>query len=320
MSNTWLKNRSLQLMVATGLVWSLGPLGSVGAQPANTQALYANPAEAVTALGQAVRSKDTNALRRVFGAAIGEITNPDPVQREDNLVAFAQHLAESTTLSNRNADTIVLLVGKESWPFPIPLVKTNGTWLFDTRAGKEEILNRRIGQNELMAIDVCLAYVKAQREYALKDWGGSGVMEYAQKIRSSPGKRDGLYWVAPPNEEQSPFGPLVAQAHAEGYGKEENSTNPQNPPRRPFHGYYFKILTKEGKHVPGGKYDYIINGHMVAGFAFLAYPATWGNSGVMSFMVNQQGKVYQKNLGEKTSGLAEKIREYDPDDTWQPVK
>ena len=161
--------------------------------------------------------------------------------------------------------------------------------------------------------------MQAQREYALEARESDGVMEYAQKLMSTPGKRDGLYWESQPGEEASPFGPLLAKAHAEGYGQQgEAASAPQMP--EPFKGYYLRILTRQGRRAPGGRYDYIINGHMVAGFALLACPEVWGNSGVMTFMVNQQGKVYQKNLGAKTAKLAKAIMEYNPDETWEPVK
>ncbi len=293
--------------------------GASRAVAEDAQARFASPDEAVAALVKAVTTKDTEALRKLFGPALDEIANPDPIQRDRNLTAFAGHLAESATLSHKDENTAVLIVGKDAWPFPVPLVKQNGQWGFDTAAGKEEILNRRIGRDELAAIDVCLAYVKAQREYALKDRAGNGVMEYARKFKSTPGLRDGLYWDAPPGEDQSPFGPLVARAHAEGYGA-KTAAGGAAPTRHPFHGYFFRILTRQGDHAPGGRYDYVINGHLVAGFALVAWPAVWGNSGVMTFLVNQQGKVYQKNLGARTAELAEKLDEYNPDETWKPAE
>jgi hypothetical protein len=280
----------------------------------------ASPEEAAKAKEQvdaALRDADA-ALRKLFGSAMNEIANPDPVQRGTSLKNFAQHLAEFTELSKKDDQTVVLRLGKENWPFPIPMARKNDKWFFDADAGKEEILNRRIGRNELSAIEVCHAYVKAQREYALSDAAGNGIMEYAQKMRSTPAKRDGLYWEAQPGEKESPFGPLVAKAHEEGYGQRAEGAGAQRT-RKPFHGYFLRMLTKQGKNAPGGKYDYIINDHLVAGFALLAYPAQWGNSGVMTFMVNQQGKVYQKNLGGKTAELVEEMKEYNPDETWTPV-
>jgi hypothetical protein len=212
-----------------------------------------------------------------------------------------------------------LIVGEKAWPFPIPLVKKDNMWTFDTLAGKEEILRRRIGTGELSAIDVCRAYVVAQRQYALADRNNDGIIEYAQKFKSAPGMRDGLYWDSKPGEEESAFGPLVARAHAEGYDRKDSSEGVMQT-GEPFHGYLFRILTKQGTHAPAGRYDYVINGHMVAGYSLLAYPAEWGNSGVMTFIVNQLGKVYEKNLGEKTSDLVRQINEYDPDESWKPVE
>ena len=192
--------------------------------------------------------------------------------------------------------------------------KEGETWRFDTAAGKEELLNRRIGKNELNAIQLCHAYVEAQREYASQDWDGDGVLEYAQRIVSTKGKWDGLYWEAAEDEVKSPLGPLVAKAVLEGY-------TPKGPgdKRAPYHGYYYKILKAQGKNAPGGAYSYIINGHMVAGFALVAYPAEYGSSGIITFTVNQRGIVYQKDLGKKTREIAEAMNTFDPDKTWQKV-
>ena len=191
-------------------------------------------------------------------------------------------------MSTNSDSNLTLEIGADGWPFPIPLVKQGGQWFFDTAAGREEILNRRIGMDELGAIAVCRAYVDAQREYAGQDRMGDGVLAYAQFLRSTPGTHDGLFWPAKPDEELSPLGPLVAAARVEGYHRTAKMLNDE---QAPYHGYYFKILTRQGKHAPGGKYDYIINGRMIAGFALVAWPAEWGNTGVMTFIVNQQGKI-----------------------------
>ena len=211
----------------------------------NGPALFSTPDEAVVALTKAVEARGADAMRNVFGPAYGEITDPDPVERENNLTKFAGHLAEATKLTNKNENTAILIIGKKEWPFPIPLVKNNDKWSFDTLAGKEEILQRRIGKDELGAMDVCRAYVLAQRQYALIDHNGDGVIEYAQKLKSSPGWQDGLYWDSKPGEEESPFGPLVARAHAEGYDKND-SVGGVMQTCEPFHGYLFRILTKQG--------------------------------------------------------------------------
>jgi hypothetical protein len=206
-----------------------------------------------------------------------------------------------------------LEVGPDGWPFPVPIVKNGSSWFFDTAAGKEELLNRRIGRNELDVLKAMRAYVEAQREYASKDRNGDEVLQYAQRLASSPGKKDGLYWPLDLDGEMSPLGPLVAEAQTEGYHPQVKG---QEQTRAPFHGYYFKILTQQGSNAPGGKYSYIINGRMIAGFALIAWPAEYGTSGVMTFIVNQQGRVYQRDLGDKTDELAPTMNTYDPGTGW----
>ena len=207
-----------------------------------------------------------------------------------------------------------MIVGKQEWPFPIPVVKKGQSWVFDTDKGKEEILNRRIGENELNTIQVMLAVVDAQREYAMKDRDKNELLEYAQKFVSDPGKKNGLYWEAKAGEAESPLGPIMAQARSEGYRGKPASTPP------PYHGYRYRILTAQGKDAPGGAYSYLVKGKMIGGFAVVAYPAEYGNSGVMTFIVNHDGKVFQKNLGKNTAGIASAMKEYNPDSTWQEVK
>ena len=278
---------------------------------------FASPDAAVKALAAAASIKNTNALNAIFGPAARDLASPDAVQAAAGLAQFSQRLAEKTELVRESDSKMVLQLGADGWPFPIPLVKQGGQWHFDTIAGKEEILNRRIGMDEIGAIHVCRAYVEAQREYASKDRDGDEVLSYAQRLRSTPGKHDGLYWSQKTGDELSPLGPLVAAARVEGYHQQTKILTEE---QSPYHGYYFKILTKQGAHAPGGKYSYIINGHMIGGFALVAWPAEWGNSGVMTFIVNQQGKVYQKNLGPKTSAIAAKMTAYDPDSTWTVAK
>jgi hypothetical protein len=190
-------------------------------------------------------------------------------------------------------------------------VKKGTTWYFDTKAGKEEVINRRIGRNELNVINSLHAFVDAQREYASKDRDRDGKMAFAQKFMSSKGKHDGLYWEAKEGKEDSPLGPFVARASAMGYGAKERSEKPM-----PFHGYYFKILKSQGKNATGGTYDYVVKGNMILGFAFLAYPAKYGSSGIMTFIVNQEGVIYQKDLGKNTAKVAKAMKRYDPDKTW----
>jgi hypothetical protein len=279
---------------------------------------FAAPQEAVNTLVAAAQNHDTNALHAIFGPAGHALISPDAVQATEEYKMFVQHLTEKVQLINHSDSNVTLEIGADGWPFPIPLVKQDGQWFFDTAAGKEEILARRIGRDEIGAINVCNAYVDAQREYAGQDCLGDGVLAYAQFLRSTPGTHDGLFWPTnQPGEELSPLGPLVAQARVEGYQRTAKMLNDE---LAPYHGYYFKILTRQGKYAPGGKYKYIINGHMIAGFALVAWPAEWGDTGMMTFIVNQQGRVHQKNLGPQTAKIARAITTYDPDDTWSLVK
>ncbi len=284
---------------------------------AASQKLFSTPEDALKGLVEAVKIHDKAALDQIFGPSSKDLLSGDAVQDAAESEEFASHVAEKTSLVKENDSKVIISIGNENWPFPIPLVKTNGQWFFDTEAGKEEILNRRIGEDELTAILVCRTYVKAQREYMLKDWDGDGILAYAQKLRSDPGKKNGLFWRHEPGEPVSPLGELVAQARMAGYKKEKSLFKEQPIP---FHGYYFKTLTRQGKNAPGGKYNYIINGNMVGGFALVAFPSNWGKSGVMTFIANQQGKVYQKNLGPDTLKMAQDVDTYDPDKTWTPVK
>jgi hypothetical protein len=246
------------------------------------------------------------------------LISPDVVQATAEYELFVQHLTEKTELTTNSDSKLTLEIGADGWPFPIPLVKQDGQWFFATAAGKEEILARRIGMNEIGAINVCHAYVDAQREYSSQDRMGDGVLTYAQFLRSTPGTHDGLFWPTnQPGEALSPLGPLIAQARVDGYHRTAKMLNDE---QAPYHGYYFKILTRQGKHAPGEKYNYLINGRMIAGFALVAWPAEWSNTGVMTFTVNQQGKIYQKNLGPKTVKLAKAMTAYDPDDTWTPAQ
>jgi hypothetical protein len=274
---------------------------------------FETPQQAVSALGEAVESTNRAALVNLFGAETERLTNPDKVQGADELADFAAALSETNRLVAESDKRMILEVGNNGWPFPIPLVKSSDGWRFDTAAGVDELLNRRIGRNELDVLRVMRAYVEAQREYAGRDRDGDQVLEYAQHILSAAGSKDGLYWSPELDGSLSPLGPLVAIAQNEGYAK---GTGEKAGPR-PFHGYLFKILNRQGPAAPGGKYDYIINGNMIGGFALLAWPAEYGDSGIMTFMVNQQGRVYQKDLGANTAKLAQDIAAYNPDASWR---
>ena len=274
---------------------------------------FATPEDAVSALAAAASLQDSNALRVIFGPAAAEIENPDRVQATNELNAFTRALNQAKRIVRESGSKCVLEVGDNFWPFPVPIVKKDGQWFFDTAAGKDELINRRIGRNELMTLRSVRAYVEAQREYAAKDRDGDEVLEFAQKLTSTPGTKDGLYWPADLDGEISPLGPLAAQAQEQGYRRKINE---EGAAPEPFHGYFFKILTRQGKSAPGGKYDYIINGNMIGGFALVAWPASYGETGIMTFIVNQQGRVYQKDLGPKTAKIAADMKSYDPDKTW----
>jgi hypothetical protein len=301
--------RAISLMLAL----ALGASTAVRAEDAART--FPTPEAGVAALIAAVNAKDKDALHGIFGPAEADIENPDQVQAAGELEHFAAALNATNQLMHESDTRCELEVGAQSWPFPIPLVKAqDGGWFFDTEAGKEEILDRRVGQNELATLQSVRAYVAAQREYASRDRMGNEVLQYAQKIISSPGLKDGLYWPADMDGELSPLGPQIAEADVAGYSKMWQGTNAEP---EPFHGYYFKILTCQGKHAPGGKYNYVINGNMIGGFALVAWPAEYGNTGVMTFIVNQQGRVWQKDLGAKTGKLAPAMDKYNPDSTWQ---
>ena len=279
------------------------------------QRMFATPDDAVKALQTATEAKDKAALLEIFGPQYQELSTGDKMQDANNAQHFAAVMAEGCNQVKEGEDKITLEVGTNSWPMPIPLVKTNGQWLFDTAAGKEEIINRHIGKDELHAIGVCRAYVIAEKQYAGMNQQLNGRPVYAEKFKSSPGTKDGLYWPATANEPASPFGPLVAEAHSEGYGNNKKGTGPH-----PFHGYYFRILTRQGPAAPGGKMNYVSHGVLSGGFALVAYPEHWDQSGIMTFIVNQDGKVYQRNLGEKTTRIAGGMKDYNPDGEWMPVQ
>ncbi len=293
------------------LVTALLPASTRAAEAAQ---LFGTPEEAVNALNQAVNATNRAALGALFGPALSQLVNPDEVQGAKELADFAAALNATNRLVRDSETQMTLEVGTNAWPFPIPLLKTAAGWQFDTAAGLQELLDRRVGGNELAVLRVLREYVEAQREYASRDRDGDDVLEYAQKFVSSPGRMDGLYWPTELNGEISPLGPLFAYAQGEGYALDvpAKDATPQ-----PFHGYLYKILTRQGKHAPGGKYDYVINGNMIGGFALVAWPAEYGGSGVMTFIVNQQGRVYQQDLGRNTSKIARKMKEYDCGSAWQ---
>lgn len=275
---------------------------------------FASPDAASEALAAAVRNKDAKALVSIVGpGSTSWLFSGDQVADANDWAKFLAAYEEKHSLEKKDEGKVVLDVGNDAWPFPAPLVKKGSQWSFDAVAGREEILNRRVGRNELDAIQTLLAVVDAQREYAASDADGNGFADYARRFKSSPGKKDGLYWPEENGAAQSPLGPLVATASAEGYGKQPKTGNTP----RPFHGYVFRILTSQGKDAPGGAYDYMVGDKLLGGFGVVAYPASYGNSGVMTFVVNHEGVVYEKDLGAQTASIASAMTQYNPGPTWR---
>ncbi len=297
---------------------------------AQTGSQFSSPDDALQALVSAAKTKDRTALGQLFGADYPKLLSGDQVEDDKDLNDFSAAVQESAKLQKESDSKYVVVVGSDNWPTPIPIVQTGGKWRFDTSAGLNEVLNRRIGENELAAIQTCRAYAVAQWEYYTEsDWDHDGVAEYAQHLISSYGKHDGLFWETGDDEKPSPLGRLIAAARMEGYGPKEQTPDvagkggsekdAAEEDRAPYYGYYVKILTRQGPYAPGGKYSYIINGNMIAGYGLVAYPEKWGNTGVMTFIINQQGRVYQKNLGANTDKMARAMTEYNPDPSWQRV-
>jgi len=276
------------------------------------QTTFSEAEDAVTALGAALQQNDRDAFLDIFGRQYEEeLIGGDEANAAENLRIVGRAMQTYTDLVDDGSNRKTLVIGSENWPLPFPLVKEKGRWRFDTAAGIEEAVNRRVGRNELNAIDVCRAYLDAQIEYASADRDGDEVPEYAQVLLSTEGNKDGLYWEAAEGEEISPFGPLIADAQGYLEGRD---------PGDPFKGYYFKVIPRQGANAPGGRYDYIINGNMIAGFGLIAFPAAYGNSGVMTFQCNHQGEVYEKDLGPDGDLIAAAIDEYDPDGSWNLVE
>lgn len=284
---------------------------ALAAQP--KQKTFGTPEAAVEALIKALRDGSEKELAAIFGPGSESlISSGDKVDDRERREEFVRLYGDANRLEPAGDKKVVIHVGKNDWPFPIPIVQTGDNWRFDTKQGREEILNRRVGENELDTIQTCLAIVDAQREYAAMDRDGDGLLEYALKFESTKDKTDGLYWEVKPGEKPSPLGPLVAKARGEGYSKEEKPA--------PYNGYFYRILTAQGKSAKGGAYSYLVKGNMVGGFAVVAYPATYAVSGVKTFIVNHEGVVYEKDLGPKTGKLAKSMKTFNPDKTWEKVE
>ena len=301
-------SRSLLRRLVLALVLAV-PLAAQAAP----QETFATPDAAVDALMAALKADSDAALVSLFGEAHKSLViNADKAQSSATRAKILAAMQTLRLLKAPQPDRRVLLIGEEAWPVPIPLVRSGERWRFATEEGEDELVNRRIGGNEHNAIHVLRAYLDAQRTYAAKDRDGDGVLQYARRIASTPGKYDGLYWPdeAAADAEVSPFGPLVAEGSAHLKGHVAGN---------PYRGYYFRILTQQGKHAPGGAYNYVINGRMLAGFAMVAYPADYGRSGVMTFIVSHNGKVYERDLGKDSTAIGAKMATFDPDAGWKPV-
>jgi hypothetical protein len=289
-------------------------LWSACSSPAK-QRTYGTPEDAVKALITAAKSSNLDELVAIFGPESQElIGSSDPVTARSNRDVFVVATRERWQFEGEAADRKTLFIGNEEWPFPVPLVKEGNSWRWDTAAGKEEVLARRIGRNELATIQSCRAYVRAQRQYAQDAHDGKPAGTYAAAFTSDPGKQNGLYWPAARGQKRSPLGDLVAQAATEGtaLGATKEPT--------PFHGYYFKILTAQGAAAPGGAKSYVVNGRMSGGFALVAWPAQYDLTGVMTFLVGPDGTIHEKDLGGETAAQAGGIKQYDPDSSWEVVK
>jgi hypothetical protein len=305
------------LLIGLSVIGTLGgaPASSAERAAAATGRTYATPEEAATALVAALRTGRLYRIRSVLGPGSEKLISSgdkyaDAAERQRFLTAYD----ERHELVGAGPDRMTLQVGKNNWPLPMPLVKAKGRWHFDSRAGAQEIVDRRIGRNEIAAIRTALAYVDAQKAYFALT-GQSGEAQYAQLLASSPGKHDGLYWPSKAGEPESPLAPLMAEATEAGYPGERIAGKPL-----PYYGYYFRILTGQGVDTPEGARSYISNGRMTKGFALIAWPATYGASGIMSFIVDEDGIVFQKDLGPRTAAVASGIKVFDPDLSWAEVK
>lgn len=306
-----MKTLAVALMLATAPMAM--PAYSASPEPAMVQQTFAVPEAAAKALADAIRAKDAKALLAVVGPESRNwLFSGDEVADRDDWARFLTAYDRKNAVSKAADGRMLLLVGDGDWAFPAPIVNKGQGWVFDSAAGREEFINRRVGKNELSAIQTLLAIVDAQREYAAADPDGNGFNDYARTFVSSENKRDGLYWPVKATEPPSPLGPLVGEAARSGY--RAGASKPA-----PYHGYHFRMLTGQGKAAPGSAYSYLVGDKLIGGFAVLAYPARYGVSGVMTFLVSHEGTVYQKNLGKLTSTKALKMRQFNPDASWEKV-
>jgi hypothetical protein len=306
-------------LIATRSLWTVLLLAAVGIAPgcASAPEQFNSADDAANALITAVRNDDQPGILKVLGSDAKEIlSSGDAVADQNARESFLQAWDEKHSLVTESDGYVSIVMGNKDWPMPIPIAQDEktGKWFFDTEAGKDEIINRRIGRNELDAMQTIMAIMDAQREYAMSDPDGDGVPEYAEKFLSDPGKKNGLYWPTAEGEPPSPLGELVADAAEEGYKRSESGTP------TPYHGYYYRILKSQGSHAEGGAYDYVVNGQMVGGFAVIASPADYGNSGLKSFMISHSGQLYERDLGDDTEKLAKAMTSFDPGEGWVKVQ
>lgn len=306
--------RGAVVVGTAALIWVVPVLvtSCTSSAPQAASRTFATPDDAVKGLADATRAGKIDELRAIFGPEANDlIDTADPVTARRNREIFAAAFRERWRLEDTAADTKTLVIGNEDWPFPIPLVREGKVWRFDGAAGLEEVLDRRVGRNELAVITLCKTYVAAQRLYAAKPHDGKPAGVYAASFRSEPGKQNGLYWPVKPGEKRSPLGDLVAYAEQQG-----RSIGAGNSPPAPFHGYYFRILTAQGPNAPGGAKDYVVGGAMKGGFALVAWPAQYDATGVMTFVVGPDGTVREKDLGPDTVNAVRGLTVFDPDASW----
>lgn len=310
----YMKNRKTASFSAIAFVTAIGMWGGGGQSEGPRR--FSSPDEARRVLVNAMRARDRQALQEIFGPEVEDLLTGDSVEDGHAVDLFARGLAAASRIEKRDESTVLLHLGKVDWTFPIPIERKEGGWYFNTHAGKHVLIERRVRQNEQSAIQFARQYVLAQMKYAAGgDMDGDGVGEFAQAFLSTSGKRDGLYWQVSPGEDYSPLSPIIAFAKSQGYNLPEAGRGPS-----PFRGYFYRILTRQGADAPGGAQDYLVNGNLVRGFALVAYPARHGSSGRRTFIVNQAGNVYQKDLGPETGQVAAGMTEYNPDSSWTPAK
>lgn len=283
----------------------------VACSPGGSQRQFSSPQEAAAALVDAAKAADSRALLDILGAPAEPVVDSgDPVQDRNARERFADAFAQAHAFVDAPDDTRILTVGADQWPFPFPLVRAGRGWHFDTSVGIDEIVNRRVGANELDTIQACLAFVDAQREYYMRNPQQDALMHFARRLFSSPDQRDGLYWPTVDGEAPSPLGESFAVARSEGYFQGRTAAD------EPYHGYVYRLLTRQGANAAGGAYDYLVGDRMLGGFALIAIPADYGNSGVMTFVVNHEGVVFSRDLGPETAKVAGAIEAFDPDTGW----